>query len=131
MGLSFTPAKPSTRSACTSHQQPHSTCSEDPFQAIRGPGHRSSSLPWGACVGRGRRRVGLRRQVWRRVTSLHQHFRRAQQTHAVVAGQEDGLLHHLVADWTVKLLLHALHAGLEGWEAEGWDGGGGEVICNS
>lgn len=111
-----TPAQPPTRYTCTSHQHPRSTCSEDPFQAVRGPGHGPSSLSRGARVWRGRRRVGLWRKVRRRVTSLHQDFGRAQQTHAVLAGQQDGLLHHLLADRAVQLLLHALHAGLEGWQ---------------
>lgn len=131
MGQTFTPAEPPTRYTCTSHQHPHSTCSEDPLQAIRGPRQWSSSLSRGACVGRRRRRVGLGRKVRRRVTSLHQHFGRTKQTHTVLAGQEDRLLHHLIADRAVKLLLHALHAGLEGMQGEGWEKEGGKVIHNA
>lgn len=90
-----------------------STCSEDPFQAVRGPGCGSSSLSRGASVGRGGWRVGLRGEVWRRITPLYQHLGRTQQTDTVLTRQKDGLLHHLITHRATQLLLHTLHVGLE------------------
>ncbi len=98
---------------CT-HVISSSTCSEDPFQAVWSPGCGSSRLSWGASVGCGGRRVGLWREVWRRIASLYQHLSRTQQTHTVLAWQEDGLLHHLVTHRAMQLPFHALHVGLEG-----------------
>lgn len=57
--------------------------------------------------------MGLRGKVRRRITSLYQHLSGAQQTDAVLAGQQDGLFHHPVTDRATQLLFHALHVGLE------------------
>lgn len=57
--------------------------------------------------------MGLRGKVRRRITSLYQHLSGAQQTHAVLAGQQDGLLHHPVTHRTTQLPFHALHVGLK------------------
>lgn len=57
--------------------------------------------------------MGLRRKVRRRITSVYQHLSGAQQTDAVLARQQDGLLHHPVTDRATQLLFHALHVGLE------------------
>lgn len=89
------------------------TCSEDPFQAIRSPGRWSPCLSWRAWIRGGGWRMGLWRKVRRRITSVYQHLNGAQQTDAVLARQQDGLLHHPVTDRATQLLFHALHVGLE------------------
>ena len=98
------------------------TCSEDPLQAVGGPRRGSACLARGASVGRGGRRVGFWRQLRWRISLLHQHLSRTQQTHTVLTRQEDGLLHHLVTHRAMQLPLHALHVRLEGRElCEEWD----------
>lgn len=89
------------------------TCSKDPLQAIRRPGSRSACLSWGSGVGCGGWWVRLWREIWRRIASLYQHLSCTKQTHTVLAGQDDGLLHHLITHWAKQLLFHALHVGLE------------------
>lgn len=44
---------------------------------------------------------------------MDQHFGGAQQTHTVLARQQDGLLHHPITDGATQLLFHVLHIGLE------------------
>lgn len=57
--------------------------------------------------------MGLLGEVRRRITSLYQHFSSAQKTHTVLARQQNGLLHHPIADRATQLLFHALHIRLE------------------
>lgn len=57
--------------------------------------------------------MGFRGEVRRRITSLYQRFSGAQQTHTVLARQQDGLLHHPIADRAAQLPFHGLHIGLE------------------
>lgn len=89
------------------------TCSKDPLQAVGRPGCGSACLSWGASAGRGGWRVRLWREVWRRIAPLYQHLSCTKQTHTVLAGQEDGLLHHLITHRAMQLLFHALHVGLQ------------------
>lgn len=108
-----TPLSFHTHEHSWTHKTVPFTCFQDPVETVRGPGWGPAGPSWGAGVGRGGWGVGLWREVWRRVTSLNEHLGCAEQTHTVLAGEENGLLHHLFTHRAAQLLLQTLRVRLE------------------
>ena len=81
-------------------------------------GHGPACLVGRAGVGGGGRRVGLGRQLRRRVAILNQDLGGTHQTDAVLTRQDHRLLDDLLTHRAMQLALHALHVRLGRREME-------------